>query len=173
MISRTRHRPAAPALVGALGLALAACGGDGESPTSPTPPPDVAGRYSLTWTLQVLRKSDGFQKQFYCYGQMTLVQGTASASTAPLSGFAAVTSGCAPESHDLSGTVGAGGAVEFTTNGPKPPEGPCPGGKNVRFSGQVTVSGSQAFLSTRGVTTVTCPEFGEHEFTYLVNASRR
>jgi hypothetical protein len=159
-------------LVVALGLGLAACGGDDESPTSVTPPPDVAGRYSLTWTLQVLRKSDGFQKQFFCYGQMTLSQGTAAASTASLGGFAAVTAGCAPESYDLSGTVGAGGAVEFTTSGPKPPEGPCPGGRNVRYSGQITSSGDRRYLSARGVTTVTCPEFGEHEFTYLINASR-
>jgi uncharacterized Zn-binding protein involved in type VI secretion len=172
MISRSTRRFAAPALAVALSLGLTACGGDGDSPTSATPPPDVAGPYFLQWTLQVLRKSDGFQKQFQCYGQMTLVQGTATASTSTLSGFATVTSGCAPESYDLSGTVSSGGAIEFNTNGPKPPEGPCPGGKNVHFSGQVTSSGSSVIVSARGVTTVTCPEFGDHEFTYLINASK-
>jgi hypothetical protein len=96
----------------------------------------------------------------------------AAGSTSGVSGFASVTWGCAPESYDLNGSVRAGGAVDFTTNGPKPPEGPCPGGKNVRFSGQVSTSDSYASLSARGVTTVTCPEFGEHEFTYLIDGSR-
>jgi hypothetical protein len=172
MISRLTRRFAAPALAVALSLGPTACGGDGDSPTSATPPPDVAGSYFLQWTLQVLRKSDGFQKQFQCYGTMTLVQGSPAASTSTLSGFAVVNSGCAPESYDLNGTVSAGGAIAFATNGPKPPEGPCPGGKNVRFSGQVTTSDSYATLTARGVTTVTCPQFGEHEFTYLINASK-
>jgi hypothetical protein len=162
----------APALGLALAIGLTACGGDSGSPTAVTPPPDVAGPYFLQWTLQVLRKSDGFQKEFQCYGQMTLVQGSATASTSSLSGFAVVSSGCAPESYDLSGSVSSGGAIEFNTNGPKPPEGPCPGGTNVHFSGQATSSGSSVVVSARGVTTVTCPEFGEHEFTYLISASK-
>ena len=170
MVPRSPRHLVAPAL--AVALSLAACGGDGESPTSITPPPSVAGNYFVQWTLQVLRKSDGFQKEFQCYGTLTLVQGSAAASTATLSGFAVVNSGCAPESYDLSGSVSAGGAIEFTTNGPKPPEGPCPGGKNVRYSGQVTTSDSYAYMTTRGVTTVTCPHFGEHEFTYLISASK-
>lgn len=157
---------AAASLAGAV--LLSACGGDASSPTSATPP-DVSGRYSLTWIIQVLRKSDGFQKQFYCYGQLTLVQ---AAGTASLSGFAAVTSGCVPESYDLNGSVSAGGAIEFTSQGPNPPEGPCPGGMNVRYSGQVTSADSRRYLSARGVTNVVCPEFGEHEFTYLVNATK-
>ena len=138
MISRSTSRILAPAVAVALSLGLAACGGD-DQVTSVTPPPDVAGPYALQWTLQVLRKSDGFQKEFTCYGQMTLVQGAATGSVASLSGFTVVNSGCAPESYDLNGSIGSGGAIEFTTNGPKPPEGPCPGGKNVRFSGQVVV----------------------------------
>ena len=172
MISRSTCRILAPAVAVALSLGLAACGGDNGSPTSPTPPPIVTGNYFMQWTLQVLRKSDGFQKEFTCYGQMTLVQGAATGSVASLSGFTVVSSGCAPESYDLNGSIGSGGAIEFTTNGPKPPEGPCPGGKNVRFSGQATTSDSYASLSARGVTTVTCPQFGDHEFTYLVNASK-
>ena len=169
MISRSTRRSLTAALAAALSLGLAACGGDSTSPTAASPPPSVAGNYYLQWTLQVLRKSDGFQTQFQCYGQMTLAQGAGSAS---LSGFAVVNGGCAPESYDLGGTVGAGGTIDFTTNGPKPPEGPCPGGKNVRFSGQVTTSDSYTQLTARGVTTVTCPEFGEHEFTYLIYASK-
>ncbi|HSD26045.1 MAG TPA: hypothetical protein VLL75_02020 [Vicinamibacteria bacterium] len=172
MIARPRHRLAAPALLVALGLGLAVCGGDDDSPTSATPPPTVGGSYFVQWTLQVLRKSDGFQKQFVCYGTMTLVQAPPAGSTSSLSGFAVVNSGCAPESYDLTGSVSAGGAIAFTTSGPKPPEGPCPGGKDVPFTGQVSTSGSYASLSTRGVTSVTCPEFGEHEFTYLINASK-
>jgi hypothetical protein len=42
----------------------------------------------------------------------------------------------------------------------------------VRYSGQITSSGDWRHLSARGVTTVTCPEFGEHEFTYLIDGSR-
>jgi hypothetical protein len=173
MVPRFSRHLAAPALAVALGLGLSACSGDGENnPVSVTPPPDVAGPYFLQWTLQVLRKSDGFQKQFDCYGTMTLIQGTATASTSTLSGFAVVNSVCPAESYDLSGSVSSGGAVEFNTNGPRPPEGPCPGGKNVHFTGQITSSSTYRTLSARGVTTVTCPQFGEHEFTYLINASR-
>jgi hypothetical protein len=158
-------------LLAALSLGLFACGGD-DSPTSVTPPPDVAGSYYVGWTLQVLRKSDGFQKQFDCYGTMTLVQGAAAASASTLSGFAVVNSVCPPESYDLRGSVSGGGAIQFTTDGPKPPEGPCPGGKSVHFTGQVSSYSASRIISARGVTTVTCPEFGEHEFTYLINASK-
>ena len=160
------------ALTLAVSLLLAGCGGDGESPTYATQPPDVAGRYSTNWILQVLRKSDGFQKQFICSGSITLTQGTASGSTTSLGGFATVTSFCPPESYDLTGNVSAEGVIEFTTNGPRPPEGPCPGGKNVRFSGQITGSGTSRFVSARGVTGVTCPGFGEHDLTYLISASK-
>jgi hypothetical protein len=172
MDPRSALRLAAAPLLAALSLGLFACGGDDHSPVSVAPPPDVAGPYFLGWTLQVLRKSDGFQKQFDCYGTMTLVQGATVASTSTLSGFAVVSSACAPESYDLGGSVSSGGAIEFTTDGPKPPEGPCPGGKNVHFTGQVTSAGDSRIISARGVTTVTCPEFGEHEFTYLITASK-
>jgi hypothetical protein len=160
-------------LVAALAIALcaAACGGD--APTTPTvPPPDVAGNYYGTWTLQVLRKSDGFQKSFYCSGSFTFRQAPTSTSSAALGGFAVADAPCAPESYDLTGSVVAGGAVEFTTSGPRPLEGPCPGGQNVHYQGQITSDGSSHYLSARGVTTVTCPQFGEHEFTYLVTGYR-
>jgi hypothetical protein len=164
-------RPRKAASLVALVLALAACGDDG--PTTPTPPPaDVAGNYWLTWTLQVLRRSDGFQTQFYCAGSITLVEGTATGSTAPLTGFAVVDLPCAPESFDLQGSVNALGAIQFTTDGPPPLEGPCPGAQDVRFSGQVTEQSGWHSLSARGVASVTCPEFGEHEFTYLLNGGR-
>jgi len=157
--------------VAALGLTLAACGGD--SPTMPaTPPPDVTGTYYMTWQLQVLRKSDGFQTQFYCGGSITLSQSAPSGNTGSLSGFVVVDAPCAPESYSLTGTVSAGGAVEFTTNGPRPLEGPCPGGTGVRYTGQITADSGYRSLSARGATTVTCPQFGEHDFTYLLTGSR-
>jgi hypothetical protein len=169
--SRSLAGPAGVVLVGAL--LVSGCGGDSDSPSSPTPPPsDVAGRYGATWTIQVLRKSDGFQKQFFCYGSMTLTETGTSGSATALGGFATVTSNCAPESYDLKGSIVSGGEIAFTTNGPKPPEGPCPGGKNVEFSGQLTSSGSYRSISARGVSTVTCPEFGEHQLTYLLQASK-
>jgi hypothetical protein len=168
---RSIRRLAALALAAPLGLGAVACGGD-ENPASSTPPPDVAGTYYANWTLQVLRTSDGFQTSFYCSGQLTLVQGTTQAGgTASLSGFAVVAYPCAPESYDLVGSVAEGGAIAFVTDGPPPPEGPCPGGEDVRFSGQVTEQDGWRSLSVRGVTTVTCPEFGEHDFTYLIQGS--
>jgi hypothetical protein len=164
MTSRSILRAGAVSLAGLL--ALTACGSD--STTSPTPVPDVSGVYYGTWTLQVLRKSDGFQTSFYCSGQWTL----RSESTGSLTGFAVVDAPCAPESYPLTGTVSASGAVEYTTNAPPPTEGPCPGGQNVHFSGQITRSTNYSSFSSRGVTTVTCPAFGEHEFTYLMTGSR-
>jgi hypothetical protein len=158
--------------IAALSLGLAACGGS-DSPTTPTtPPPDVAGTYYMTWQLQVLRKSDGFQTQFYCGGRITLSQGASAGDSASLSGFVVVDAPCAPESYNLTGTVGAGGVVDFTTNGPRPLEGPCPGGTGVRFTGQITAESSYRTLSARGATAVTCPQFGEHDFTYLLTGSR-
>ena len=126
------------------------------------------------WTLQVLRKSDGFKKQFYCQAWLTVQQTETATSTAQLSGWVRVDFPCSPESYDLKGTVAAGGAVEFTTDGPAPPEGPCPGGVGMRFSGQRTLmdSGGSDGLSARGVTDVTCPQYGEHQFTYIIEARR-
>lgn len=175
MLARTPRHPAAllpvATLAVCIALSLAACGDD-EGPTSVAPPPDVAGSYWAQWTLQVLRKSDGFQKAFYCSGQITLAQGQAVGGTAPLSGFSVVGSPCAPESYDLRGTIVAGGAVELTTDGPPPTEGPCPGGEDVRFTGNIASQDNWRTLSVRGVTTVSCPPLGDHEFTYLIEGSR-
>jgi hypothetical protein len=158
--------------VAALGVALAACGGS-DSPTTPTtPPPDVTGTYYMTWQLQVLRKKDGFQTQFYCGGRMTLSQAAPSGDTAKLSGFVVVDAPCAPESYSLAGTVETAGAVAFTTDGPRPLEGPCPGGTDIHYTGQITAESGYRSLSARGATTVTCPQFGEHDFTYLLTGSR-
>ncbi len=149
---------------------LVGCGDD--TTTTPTPvssAPDVAGLYYTSWTLEVLRKSDGFQKSFYCSGQMTLSASTSGA----LTGFAVVDPPCAPESYDLTGKVLPGGVLDVTTNGPKPTEGPCPGGQNVHYTGQaMPATGRATSLSLRGVTTVTCPQFGEHQFTYLIESHR-
>ncbi len=168
-------RPIAAAFLSVvLALTLAGCGDDEGVTTPTTPPPNIAGTYYGSWVLQVLRKSDGFQKQFLCSGRVTFQQTGAGASTAALTGFAGVDSPCTPESWDLTeGTVRAGGALEFTTSGPAPIEGPCPGGKGVRFAGQATAASNSPYrLSARGVTNVTCPQYGEHEFTYIIDAWR-
>lgn len=156
-----------------LVVVLSACGGDSTSPVAvSTPPPDVAGRYFAQWTLQVLRKSDGFQTQFLCYGTLTLNQQTAS-GVSTLSGFSAIQPPCAPESFDLTGSVVGGGEIRLTSGGPKPTQGPCPGGSNVHFSGQVIpAAGTAAQIALRGVTTVSCPQFGEHQFTYILDVRR-
>ncbi len=149
---------------------MAGCGDDGGTPTSvAAETPAVAGSYSAGWTLQVLRRSDGFQKEFSCWGRMTL----SSTTTGTLTGFVTVETLCPATSFDVSGRVLPGGVVEITSGGPRPPEGPCPGGSGVRFTGQATpATGRATQLSLRGVTEVTCPEFGEHQFTYLVEANR-
>lgn len=167
-MANPKGRAAAAVFAVVLACGPAACGHD--TPTS-LPAPEVAGTYFLSWTFQVLRKSDGFQKQFQCTGTMTLVQDGGAAGTASLSGFATVTYGCPPLSSGLSGTVSSTGAIGFTIDGPRPPEGPCPGGRSVRFSGLVS-PGDVTFVSARGVATVSCPEYGEHEFTYLLEASK-
>lgn len=148
-----------------LGMALAAVGcGDDASPTrAAVPAVNVSGKWVASsdfWTLQVYRIDDGFTTSFRCGGSMTLTQdGTR------LSGFAVVGYPCAPISFDVTGTVDGGGAISLETGGPPPTEGPCPGGENVEYSGQV--QGSQ--LSARGVTVVDCPTYGEHRFTYLIS----
>ena len=148
--------------------------GDGDSkspvPTTPTPTiPDVSGRYTGTslWTLQVLRTSDNFQTSFNCGGTMTLTQSPGSYA---IGGFMASTGPCEPNSFELAGSFQPGGAVTFRANGPRPPQGPCPGGRDIDFSG--TFTNGNRLLSARGVTRVQCPEFGEHVFSYLVTATR-
>lgn len=163
-------------LSAALVLVLSGCG-DEEGVTTPTTtvpsPPDIAGRYYATWTLQVLRTSDGFQKQFRCSGGVTLQQTETGRSNAVLTGWASVSWPCPAEFYDLTGLVSANGAVQFATNGPAPLEGPCPGGQDVSFSGQSTLTGTGRHeISVRGVTNVTCPQYGEHQYTYIIEAWR-
>lgn len=157
----------------------AACGSDSPSPSpsptptpaptpAPPPAPDVSGRYSGTLTLQVLRSSDNFQTSFNCSAQMTVTQ-TPGSST--LGGFFVSSSPCEPVSFDMTGAVQAGGATTLRTNGPRPPQGPCPGGRDVDFSGIFTTAGTRS-LSARGTTKVQCPDFGEHTFTYIFALNR-
>jgi hypothetical protein len=151
-------------------VAIPGCGND-RTPTTPTPtaqptpnpPPDVSGRYSGTLTLQVLRMSDNFQTSFNCGATMTVTQ---TPQTATLGGFFVSSAPCEPVSFDLAGMVQAGGATTIRTNGPRPPMGPCPGGKDVDFTGIFTTTGTRS-VSARGTTKVTCPEFGDHTFTYV------
>jgi hypothetical protein len=67
--------------------------------------------------------------------------------------------------------VQAGGSSTLRTNGTRPPQGPCPGGKDVDFSGIITNTGSRT-LSMRGVTKVPCGDLGTHDFTYLLTMTR-
>jgi hypothetical protein len=164
-------------VVALLCLAFTAGCGDSNSPVTPTPAPapapnqapDVSGRYTASplWILQVLRTSDNFQTSFNCNGTMTLTQSPGSFT---FTGFMVSTTPCEPVSFEVAGTFQAGGAVTFRANGPRPPQGPCPGGRDVEFTG--TFTNANRLLSARGVTRVQCPEFGEHVFTYIVNATR-
>ncbi len=160
-------------------LWLAGCGSDDSSPTvtpSPTPAPapapaaapDVSGRYSGTLTLQVLRESDNFQTSFTCSAMMTITQ---SPGASALAGFWVSSSPCEPVSYDISGMAQAGGATALRTNGTRPPQGPCPGGRDVDFSGIVTTTGTRA-LSLRGATKVQCGDLGTHDFTYILTMNR-
>ena len=154
---------------------LIGCGGDRSTPTTPTPTPapqptpapapapDVSGRYSGTLTLQVLRASDNFQTSFNCTAQMTVTQSPGSSTT---SGFWLTSSPCEPVTFDTAGTVQAGGSTTIHTNGPRPPQGPCPGGKDMDFAGIFTTTGTRA-LSARATTKVQCGDLGEHTFTYI------
>jgi hypothetical protein len=153
----------------ALVFALS-CGSTSTAPTAA--PPQLSGVWvgSPFWTLQVTRLSDNFQTSFTCPGRMTLSEATAVNGAASLSGFAVASAPCAPVSFDLTGTIDSNGTLTLTTGGPPPTQGPCPGGTNVTYSGQVTGTNFQN-VSARGVTTVQCPEFGAHTFTYLLAAS--
>ena len=147
-----------------------ACGGSSSTTvTSPTITfPDVSGRYSGTWTLQVLRLSDNFQTSFNCPATATVTQTPGSGL---LGGFVVSSAPCEPVSFDLTGTVQPGSIVTLRTNGPRPPEGPCPGGTNVDYTGAVSTTGTRV-MSLRGATKVTCPEFGDHSFTYILMMNR-
>ena len=155
---------------------LFAFGCDDSKPTTPTAPtprpapiPDLSGRWmgGPLCVLQVLRTSDNFQTSFNCNGTMTITQSPGSYA---VGGFMASTTPCEPVSFELSGTFAPGGTVTFKSDGPRPPQGPCPGGKEIEFTG--TFYGNNRLLSARGVTRVQCPEFGEHVFTYIVTANR-
>jgi hypothetical protein len=139
------------------------------SPTpAPQPPPDVSGRYSGTMTLQVLRESDNFQTSFNCSASMTITQ---SPGASAIGGFWVSNAPCEPVSYDITGSVQAGGATTLRTNGTRPPQGTCPGGKDVDFSGIITTTGTRA-LSLRGATKVQCGDLGTHDFTYILAMNR-
>jgi hypothetical protein len=160
-------------------LWLAGCGSDHDISVTPTPTPapipspapqapDVSGRYSGTLTLQVLRESDNFQTSFNCTATMTITQ---SPGAPAIAGFWVSSSPCEPVSYDIAGMVQAGGSSTLRTNGTRPPQGPCPGGKDVDFSGIIAITGSRT-LSMRGVTKVQCGDLGTHDFTYLLTLTR-
>jgi hypothetical protein len=147
--------------IAAAVLLLSACGGD-DGPTTPSgpPPPNVAGTYVgyPMWVTQYNRTHDGYNGSFSCPGSLTIAQ--VPGSTA-ISGFAVVSSPCPPLSFELTGTVQAGGAITFFTQGPRPPGGPCPTPGRTTFNGVVGDT-----LSARGTVMVECPGAGEGEYRF-------
>lgn len=142
---------------------LAACGGD--ETTSPTPVnlPSVAGSYSGNWLVQFRRHSDGFSGSFYCYGTVTFAQ----SATGALTGFVVVGPSCPAASFELAGRVSAGGAVTFTSGGPRPDVGQCPAPVGATYTGVV----ADRQLSARATVELNCPGPGEgpHTFDYILN----
>ena len=141
---------------------LAACGG--EDATGPTTPlPNVAGTYNGNWLVQFRRHHDGFSGSFYCYGSVTLAQ----SSTGALTGFSVISASCPAASFDLSGSVGTGGSVTFTTGGPRPSVGQCPVATGASYTGVVT----DHRLSARATVELNCPGPGEgaHTFDYILD----
>lgn len=147
-------------------LLLTACGGD--SPTSVTNLPNVAGTYAghQIWLVQFRRHHDGFSGSFDCNGTVTLVQ----SREGRLTGFAVVSAPCPSLSFDLAGRVSPDGSVTFTTGSPRPPVGQCPAAVGAAYAGLV----SDQVLSARATAEVFCPGPGEgsHRFDYILNARR-
>jgi hypothetical protein len=155
-------------------LALAACGGDDDgTPTrpvtpSPAPPPiTFSGTYahSQLWLVAFERMSDGWRSQYTCPGTMTLAQGPAVGSSAPLTGFAVVTAPCPSLTFEVTGTANGDGTVQFSMDGPRPLG--CPE-KKAPYAG--IFSGRQ--LSARGTTSIECSgeTVGTHRFDYVITA---
>lgn len=153
--------------LGGIALVLAACGGGGDAlPTQP-PVPTVAGRYSRydMWLVQFVRPHDNYKGSFTCTGSVTFLQPPGSSA---VTGFAVVGSPCPALSFELSGTVTAGGTIQFNSGGPT--GGPCPVPKSVNYSGTLNTDR----LSARGSTTVDCPGVGEglYQFDIILNGSK-
>src|SRR5262245_126151 len=150
-----------------LTLGIAACGDD--SPTAPPPPlPNVAGSWGMQWLVQFHRNRDGFEGQYYCWGSMTLSQSTTAGTSAGLTGFSVILSGCPQGTFDLEGTLRPDGTIAFNTVGPRPSQGECPFVAEAAYTGQV----SNNVISARAEQTVDCPGTGEgeHVFNYVVTA---
>ena len=76
---------------------------------------------------------------------------------------------------ELRGSVNAAGKVAFTMDGFKPYEPadtPCPGAKNVSFSGELSTLGYGMRIYATGATRVSCGALGDHEFTYAFDGWR-
>ena len=142
---------------------LAACGGDETTTPTPTNLPSVAGTYSGNWLVQFRRHHDGYGGSFYCYGTVTLAQ----SATGALTGFVVVGPSCPAQSFDLTGRVGEGGALTFTTGGPRPDVGQCPAPVGATYTGVV----ADRQLSARATVELSCPGPGEgpHTFDYILN----
>jgi hypothetical protein len=150
-----------------LALSLAACGDDGPS-TPSTTLPDVAGTWGVQWLVQFNRTRDGFEGSYNCWGTMTFSQSTQRGSSAGLTGFAVILSGCPIGTFDLNGTVNADGTMRISTVGPRPSVGQCPFAQAARYDGVLTGT----TLSARARMDVQCPGPGEgpHVFNYIMTA---
>jgi len=160
------HRLAVALLAG---IALSACG-HGEITTT-TPPMDAAGTWWLTMTLNVARLADGYRAELECRGTAALTQ---EPGTGSLRGVVRYSYRCEGGSA-LSGSVNAAGKTAFTMDGFKPyepAETPCPGAKDVSFSGELSTFGYGTRIYATGITRVSCGELGDHESTYTFDGWR-
>ena len=154
-------------------LALAACGN--QSPTTPPDQgevvPNVAGVYSndAMWLTQFNRVYDGYRGSWTCSGSLTLVQAP---GTPSFTGFAVVGAPCSALSFELGGAVRPGGAVYFTTGGPKPEAGPCV--STMPLTTYVgTLTENNRTLSVRSTKRLFCQGEGDYEFTQIITAYKR
>jgi hypothetical protein len=116
----------------------------------------------------VLRENDNFQTSFNCSATMTITQATGSYA---FGGFIVSSSPCEPATFDISNaSFEPGGATKFRSTGPRPPQGSCPRGTDVDFTG--TFTNSNRLLSVKGTTRVQCGDLGPHTYTYLITVSR-
>ncbi len=148
-------------------MSLAACGGDSESPTTPSQPsasyPSMQGLWtnSQMWLTQFNRTRDNFNGSYTCPGQLTITHDT---SRPGFSGFAVVSQPCPPLSFDLTGTISADRAVRITMAGPRPGAGSCPQFPSSTYTGSLVGS----TLSLRAGATVACPGELEGEYTFSI-----
>jgi hypothetical protein len=121
------------------------------------------------WLTQFNRVYDGYSGSWTCSGSLTLVQAP---GTLSFTGFAVVGAPCSALSFDLGGAVRPGGAVYFTTGGPKPEAGPCVSTMPLTtYFG--TLTENSRTLSLRSTKRLFCQGEGDYEFTQIITAYKR